>query len=70
MLSNEVFGFTLSKLGEIMIGYSVLRVHLKVKKEHKIDKAVFREITHEQFIVALGILLVIIGYFIELRFKV
>lgn len=61
-------GLTLDAAGKVLIGVTVLRVHWRFLKEHKIDKKVFQEMKLEQKLGVLGIVLIIIGYFLELFF--
>jgi hypothetical protein len=61
-------GLTLDMAGKVLIGATVLRVHLRFLKEHKIDKKVFQEMRMEQRLGILGIALVVAGYFLELFF--
>lgn len=58
----EFIGDTLTVAGEIIIAYMILVVHERVREEHKVDDAVFRAIKKEQSIVALGIVLIVVGY--------
>lgn len=41
-------GLTLDVAGKVLIGVTVLRVHWRFLKEHKIDKKVFQEMKLEQ----------------------
>lgn len=68
-IPQSLVGFALSTLGDIIIGVSVLRVHLKVRREKKIDDLVRREISQERYLIALGIMLVIIGFILEIPYK-
>ncbi len=61
----HLVGPTLNVAGEILIAYTVLRVHSRVIKEHRIDKAVFSEMRKEQVLGVLGIILIVIGYLLE-----
>jgi len=61
-------GFTLTTLGEILIAITVLSVHGRVAKEHKIDSKVFLEIKKEKTIGVVGILLLILGFILQLPF--
>lgn len=58
----EFIGDTLTVAGEVIIAYMILVVHERVREEHRVDDAVFRAIKKEQSIVALGIVLIIVGY--------
>ncbi len=55
-------GESLRIVGEVFIGISVLLVHRRMMKDHKIDKKVIRDIKKEQMVGALGISFIIIGY--------
>ncbi|MEW6617731.1 MAG: hypothetical protein AB1333_04955 [Patescibacteria group bacterium] len=47
-MNGFVVGATFDVIGKILIGIAVLLVHGHVLKEHKIDKAVFKEMKREQ----------------------
>ena len=65
----EITGFTLDVIGKILIGVAVYFVHKRIIKEEEIDKVVLREMKKEKKIVFLGIILIIIGYFMQLPTK-
>ncbi|PIP68720.1 hypothetical protein COW91_03220 [Candidatus Nomurabacteria bacterium CG22_combo_CG10-13_8_21_14_all_32_8] len=62
----EIIGLTLNTLGTILIAYTVLRVHARVSKDRKIDTKVISEMQKERMLGILGIILIIIGYIIQL----
>lgn len=62
-------GLTLDVLGKILLGLTVLIVHSHVLKEHKIDTDVLRSMKKEQILGITGIILIIIGYFLQLFSK-
>lgn len=62
----EILGMALTALGEILIGYAVVRVHWRVMKEHRIDAAVFSAMKREQKYALVGILFILTGFVIEL----
>lgn len=64
-MSLEFIGFTLDIIGKVMIAFTVIMVHRRVWKEHKIDITVYREMRREQIIGVLGIILIIIGYLLQ-----
>ena len=64
----EVIGNTVKTLGELMIAYTVIAVHQRVWKEHKIDKAVFTEMERERKVGIIGMVLIIVGFFLELGY--
>jgi len=62
----EIAGLTTGTLGTILIAYTALRVHHRVRKEHAIDSVVEKEMGKEMRIGVAGIALVIIGYVLQL----
>lgn len=65
----ELLGFTLDVIGKIMVAYTAIAVHRRVWKEHKIDKAVFAVMKNEQIIGIIGIVLIIIGFLLQVPSK-
>jgi len=61
----ETAAFTLDLIGKIMIAYTALAVHHRVRKEHKIDKKVFRAMKLEQIIGITGVAFMIVGYILH-----
>ena len=61
-----LIGETLDVVGKIMIAFTVLMVHHRFRKEHKVDEKVFKAMRREQVIGLLGIALIVIGYFLRL----
>ena len=53
---------TFEFLGTLLIGVAVLRVHMRVRKEHRIDKKVLKSIRREQWLTQTGLLLIILGF--------
>lgn len=49
-------------IGTILIGIAVLRVHMHVRKEHKIDDKVIRSIKRERKLTTLGLILITFGF--------
>lgn len=69
-MNIELIGFTLTSIGEIMIGFTAIMVHHRFRKEHKIDEMVFKEMKREQILGIIGIFLIIIGYFLQMPGKI
>jgi hypothetical protein len=67
-VTPELIGLTLSTIGEVILAGTVLSVHWRLKKAHKIDKYVIKEITLEEFFGATAVILIIFGYFLQIRF--
>lgn len=61
-----LIGETLDVVGKIMIAFTVLMVHHRFRKEHKVDERVFKAMRREQIIGLVGIVFIIIGYFLRL----
>lgn len=68
-MNMEFIGFTLYIIGEIMIAFTVIMVHHRFLKEHKVDRLVFKTMKMEQKIGLTGIVLIIVGYFLQVPFK-
>ena len=64
-MSGEILGLTATVLGEVLIGVTVLLVHHRLMKEHRVDEKVLAEMRREQVVGLLGILLVVVGYFLQ-----
>ncbi len=62
----ELFGFTLHTMGEILVGFTAIMVHHRVWKEHKIDEVVFEEMRRERFMGIIGLLLIVIGFSLQI----
>lgn len=65
-MSLEFYALLFQTPGTIMIAYAALSVHHRVLHEHKIDNDVFRSMRKEQHTGKIGVLMVIIGFVLEL----
>jgi len=65
----EAFGFTLETLGKLLVAFVAIMVHHRVLKEHRIDIKVLRSMKRERGIGILGVVLILIGYAVQLPFK-
>ena len=61
----ELFGDAIIVTGEILIAYTVISVHAQVRKEHSLDKAVYKEMRKEHILAILGIIMLIIGFLLR-----
>jgi len=61
----EFIGFTVSTIGKLLIAYTAIAVHYRVRKEHMIDQNVFKTMKKEQFWGIIGVIAMISGYLIE-----
>lgn len=64
-MSLTFLGNTLSTTGTILVSYMAIAVHYRVRKEHKIDETVFKHMKREQIVGFVGIVLILIGYLLE-----
>ncbi len=58
-------GITVQMAGEVIIAFTLLRVHHRVLSDRKIDKKVFAEMKIEQKVGYLGLILIIAGYLMQ-----
>ena len=63
-----LWSLTIGTVGKVLLGVTVLRVHSRITKEHKIDGQVLSEMKHEKWAGIIGILLMVIGYLLEMVF--
>ncbi len=61
-------GLTLGTIGKLILGIAVLRVHAFIIREHKIDGVVLRAMKRERYITALGVVLILVGFALEIFF--
>ncbi len=68
-MNIELLGFTLDVIGKIMVAYAAIKVHHRFWKEHKVDEFVFKAMKREQIIGITGIILIIIGFLLQIPSK-
>jgi len=62
------WGMVLGVIGKVILGFAVLRVHMIILREHKIDGAVLRSMKREQLITVFGIICILLGFTLESYF--
>ena len=62
------WGLTVSVVGKILLVIGVVRVHTQIVHEHKIDSKVLKSIKSEHTLTVIGLILIIIGYLMEVYF--
>lgn len=62
------WALTLSVVGKVLLVIGVLLAHNELAHEHKIDAKVIRTFKIERWITILGLLLIVIGYVMEIYF--
>lgn len=63
LLLSETFDL----IGSLLIAYTVIMVHYRFWKEHKVDGNVFREMRREQIIGMVGVVFMLAGYFVKIN---
>jgi hypothetical protein len=63
-----LLGLTLGTIGKLVLGIAVLRVHVYIIREHKIDNVVIRALKREQIVTLVGLAFIVIGYVLEILF--
>ncbi len=69
LMMFESIGFTLDLIGKTLIAISVFLVHNRVMQERKIDRKIIKEMKRERSLVLIGIILMIVGYLLQLPTK-
>jgi len=67
-MNLEIIGLTFDVLGKVLIAYTAIKVHYRVRHEHQIDDVVFKEMRQEQWMGITGIAMIVIAYFLEVIF--
>lgn len=67
-MSAEIVALSFEFSGKLLIAITVLLVHMKVRREKRIDKKVLREMRLEQTLGIGGIILMSLGYIMQLYF--
>ncbi|MBI2024563.1 MAG: hypothetical protein HYT03_00515 [Candidatus Harrisonbacteria bacterium] len=62
-------GFFIDTLGKLLVGYMAIAVHYRFWREHKIDDKVFSQMKREQKFGLFGLLLIAIGFALQLPVK-
>lgn len=62
------WALTTGMLGKVILGVAVIRVHMGILHEHKIDGTVLAAIKRERWVTVVGIFLIIVGYAFEMVF--
>jgi len=68
-MNTEFIGFTLDVVGTVMVAFTVIMVHHRFRKEHKIDERVFRAMRREQLFGIIGIFFIILGFLLQVPSK-
>jgi hypothetical protein len=63
-----LWGLALGTVGKLILGIAVLRVHMHILREHRIDGIVLAVLKREQYVTLFGLALIIIGFALEVMF--
>ena len=69
-MNGDIIGFTLTTIGEILLGVTILIIHWHILKEHKIDEKVLKQMRQEQVLGVLAITSIMIGFFLQISHKI
>lgn len=61
------WGMTLTVTGKVLVIVAALFIHASILKEKKIDKKLLSDYRKERWVVVLGLLMIVVGYILELR---
>lgn len=62
------WGLTVSVIGKVLLASGVIMAHSQIEHEHRIDAKVIRSFHKERAMTFVGILLILIGYGMEIYF--
>lgn len=62
------WGLTTGVIGKVLLAVGVLKAHAEIIQEHKIDLKVIKSFRMERWITITGLLLIVIGYAMEVYF--
>lgn len=63
-----LWGITIGTIGKVILGIAVLRVHVHIIRERKIDSVVLQSLKREQYVTAFGLVLIVLGFIMEMFF--
>jgi len=65
-LGIEFWAITFDFTGKVLVAIMAILVHMKIRKAHKIDTEVIKEIYLEELMGVVGILLIVTGYILKM----
>ena len=63
-----IAGMTIGLVGKVLLGFAVIRVHLRIAEEKRIDDDVISAIFHEKYLTIAAIILMVFGYILEVAY--
>lgn len=67
-METMFWAVTFDYVGKILIAIMAILVHMKIRKAHKIDTEVIKEIYVEELLGAMGVVLITIGYLMKVMY--
>lgn len=67
-MSLLFWGLTLGVFGKLLLAIGILKVHLVMEKERRIGDKVIHSFHLEKVLTVVGVLCIVIGYFMEIYF--
>ena len=67
-MSILFWGLTMGTIGKVLLAAGVIMAHTQLEHEHRIDARVVRTFHRERILTLIGILLILIGYGLEVYF--
>lgn len=62
------WGLTIGALGKVLLGVGVMIAHTSLVKEKRIDMAVLKGYRIEHALTVIGLIMIVLGYFMEIYF--
>lgn len=62
-------GFVLDTMGKIAVGYTAMSIHNRLLKERGADEAVFAEIRRDKRFAVIGLVMMVVGFLLQLPEK-
>lgn len=67
-MSLLFWGLTIGVIGKISVAIGILRVHYVMAMEKSIDEIVIRSFRFEKILTSVGIILILVGYLLEIYY--
>ena len=61
-MTISLLSASFTAIGEIVVAYTVIKVHERIMKEHKIDDKVLKTMRKEQRLAILGVIMIASGW--------
>lgn len=62
------WGLTFGVIGKVMVVIAVMLMHHSLMHEHRVDRVVVKTFHKERFFTILGLILIVVGYIMEVYF--